>query len=51
MKRRKRYLLTYQSNLSDSKDSVILFVTPLEMRDIIKDYIECQYSIVHISNI
>lgn len=51
MKKRKRYLLTFQSNLTDSKRSVILFVTPLDMRKTIKEYIENYYSILHISNI
>lgn len=51
MKKRKRYLLTFQSNLTDSKKSVIMFVTPIEMRKTIKDYIENCYSILHISNI
>lgn len=51
MQRRKRYLLTFQSNFTDKIENVILFVTPLEMREIIKEYIGNSFSILHISNI
>lgn len=51
MQRRKRYLFTIQSNLTNIVKSLILFVTPLDMREIIKEYIENCFSILHISSV
>lgn len=49
--RRKRYLMTVGNSQSSYQKSFYLFVTPFELRQIIKEYIENNFVIIHISNI
>lgn len=49
--RRKRYLMTVGNSRANCQKSFYLFVTPFELRQIIKEYIENNFVIIHISNI
>ena len=49
--RRKRYLITVGNSQASYQQSFYLFVTSFELREIIKEYLDNNFTILHISNI
>ncbi len=49
--RRKRYLVTLGNSQASYQKSFYLFVTSFELREIIKEYLDNNFTILHISNI
>lgn len=49
--KRKRYLITIGNPQASYQKSFYLFVTSFELREIIKEYLDNNFTILHISNI
>lgn len=49
--RRKRYLITVGNSQASYQKSFYLFVTSFELREIIKEYLDNNFTILHISNV
>lgn len=49
--KRKRYLITVGNSQASYQKSFYLFVTSFELREIIKEYLNNNFTILHISNI
>lgn len=49
--KRKRYLITVGNSQASYQKSFYLFVTSFELREIIKEYLDNNFTILHISNV